>query len=155
MQISAWHDIEAPIDAVFDLLSEYERFERFAIQRGIEVCRANRAAPESGDLTWDTVFTVRGRPRRAQVVLRRFEPPNLMRFEATGKGINGETLIELRALSPRRTRMSVGLSLSANTFRARLLLQSLKLGRERLRRRFQSGLARLSGSIEETYAKWV
>lgn len=148
MQLAVWHDVEAPIDAVFDLLAEYERFERHAIRRGVEVQRVGRATPVAEGMTWETVFTVRGRPRHVQVVLRRFEPPSLMRFEATGKGVNGETVIELRALSPRRTRLSVGLSLSAKTLPARLLLQSLKLGRERLRRRFQARLEELSGNIE-------
>ncbi|TMV06789.1 SRPBCC family protein [Ruegeria sediminis] len=155
MQLSGKQDIEVPIDAVFGMLSEYDRFERFAIRRGVEVRRTGPVAPVSEGLIWDTVFVVRGKPRPVQVVLRQFEPPHMMRFEATGKGVNGETIVELLALSPRRTRLIVEMSLSARTLPARLLLQSLKLGKARLRRQFHNKLEKFSGTLEARYAGLV
>lgn len=129
MQFSSREDIEAPIDRVFAMLSEFEAFERSAIRRGIEVQRTGAVgAPETG-LGWDAEFDLRGRRRKLRVNLVSYEPPNLMRFELLSQGLDGETTIDLMALSPRRTRLEIRLELKPRTLPARLLLQSLKLAR--------------------------
>ena len=37
MKFSTKEDIDAPIDAVFDMLCEFDQFERAAMRRGAEV----------------------------------------------------------------------------------------------------------------------
>lgn len=149
MQFSSKEDIEAPIDDVFAALSEFESFERSALRRGIEVQRADAAAPVGPGLAWDAAFTMRGKPRKLHLVLADYDPPAAMRFDADSNGLDGVLSIDLVALSPRRTRMAITLNLSPKTLSARLFLQSLKLAKANLTKRFKVKVADYARQIEE------
>lgn len=153
MQFSNKEDIEAPIDYVFGVLSEFELFERSAIRRGIEVQRVDERARPGPGMAWDTVFSVRGKPRQMRIEMVVYEPPSTMRFESASKGIESRALIELLPLSPRRTRVSMELELNAKTLPARLFLQSLKLARGNLTRRFQLRMAEFAKDIETRHQR--
>ncbi len=152
MQFSAREDIEAPIHAVFDMVADFDRFERMAIRRGLEIRRIGTPDQVMAGTSWETVVTIRGKPRHINVVLTNCEAPSLMRFEALSKGMSGETVIELMALSQRRTRLSINTSVAAKTLPARLLLQSLKLGRSRIKRQFQVRFSEFARNLEERNA---
>ncbi len=155
MQFSAQEDIEVPIDTVFAMVADFERFERMAIRRGIDVRRTSGFVSPHAGTSWETVLKIRGKPRQISIVLSECETPSLMRFQASSKGMNGDTLIELLALSQRRTRLSVMTSLKAKTLPARLLLQSLKLGQSRFRRQFQTRLSDFAREMEERHLHGV
>lgn len=153
MQFSGKEDIEVPIENVFASVSEFESFERSAIRRGIEVQRVGNVDPVAAGLAWDTAFTLRGKPRDMHITLAEFVEPSLMRFDSRSKGINGDCVVELLALSPRRTRLSVDIKLSANTLAARLFLQSLKLARSSLNKKFKLRLADMAKEIERRQSR--
>ena len=148
MQFSSKEDIEAPIETVFAALSEFEVFERSAIRRGIEVQRADEAAPNAAGLIWNAAFDMRGKKRDLKLTLTEYDPPNGMRFDSESFGLGGEMLIDLVALSPRRTRMSLSLTLSPKTLSARLFLQSLKLAKASLTSRFEQKAKEFAKGIE-------
>lgn len=151
MQFSAREDIEAPINSVFEMVADFDRFERMAMRRGIDVRRVTQDVPPSAGTTWDTEFKLRGKARQMTVVMTDCERPAQMRFEANSKGMAGVTTIDLLALSQRRTRLSVDMSLSAKSLPARLLLQSMKLGQARFRKQFQLRLAEFARELEQRY----
>ena len=153
MQFSGKEDIEAPIQNVFAAVSEFESFERSAIRRGIEVQRVDNSHPVAAGLAWNTSFNLRGKPRDMQITLAQFVEPSLMRFDSRSKGINGDCVVELLALSPRRTRLSVDIKLSANSLAARLFLQSLKLARSSLNKKFKLRLADMAKEIERKQSR--
>jgi len=149
MQFSSQEDIEAPVEQVFAILSDFDSFERSAIRRGIEVARVDgMASPESG-ITWNTKFTLRGKLREMRLDLVDYDPPNEMRFQAASQNLDGVLALELMALSQRRTRMSVVLELSAKTLSARLMMQSLKLARTKLNKRFRLKVAEHAKNLED------
>ncbi|RLK00607.1 SRPBCC family protein [Ruegeria conchae] len=151
MQFSAQEDIEVPIDTVFTMISDFERFERMALRRGIEVRRiADSAVPQTGT-AWETEFKIRGKPRQIAIEMTEYDSPSLMRFQSSSKGMNGDTVVELLALSQRRTRLRIETSLGAKTLPARLLLQSLKLGQSRFRRQFHTRLSEFARDMEERH----
>lgn len=152
MKFSGREDIEAPVEAVFEMVSEFESFERSAIRRGIEVQRVDETAPKGVGMAWDSRFTLRGSQRELHLVLKQYEPPSLMRFESFSKGVNGVATVELLALSPRRTRLGFDLELKANSLAARLVLQSMKLARRNLERRFKLRMAEFAKDLEDRYA---
>ncbi|SLN58087.1 SRPBCC family protein [Ruegeria meonggei] len=151
MQFSAREDIEAPVNAVFEMVADFERFERMAMRRGIEVRRISGHMGVVPGTSWQTEFRLRGKPRHVDIQMAECEPPSHMRFEASSKGMNGFTLIEFLALSQRRTRLSVDMTLAAKSLPARLLLQSFRLGQTRFRRRFQLRLKEFAREIEERH----
>lgn len=154
MQFSAREDIEAPVQTVFAMLSDFDRFERMAMRRGVEVRRMGQQGDLAGT-TWETEFKMRGRVRQFVVVLEECDQPTLMRFEASSKGMRGSTVVELLALSSRRTRLDVTLTLAAKTLPARLVLQSLKLGQSRFRRQFQQRLSDFARELEDRTAHGI
>ncbi len=151
MQISAREDIQAPIEAVFDMVSDFGRFERLAMRRGIEVRRTGGFSVPTVGCQWEAEFNVRGRKRQISVEMAEFDRPGQMCFNAAGKGLQGLTEIEFLPLSQRQTRLAVGVSLSAKTLPARLFLQSLKLGKSRFRRQFQMRLSEFAREVEARY----
>lgn len=148
MQIKSSEDIDAPIGEAFDVLSDFEVFERAAIRRGVDVRRLNDHSHVVEGLEWLAAFQVRGRPQEVHLQLRDYERPSLMRFLSATKGFDGAMLVELLALSPRRTRMIVTLKLRANTLSGRLFVQSLKLARRKLVRKFNARLAEFAKDVQ-------
>ncbi len=135
------------------MLSDFETFERSAIRRGIDVQRAgNITAPVVGR-AWDITFTMRGKQRNMNLVLARYDTPNTMRFDANSQGLEGALELELLPLSPRRTRMSVAITLAPKTLSARLLVQSLKLAKGNLTKRFKLKVADYAKTLEEKFSR--
>ena len=149
MKFSAREDIEAPIGDVFDILSRFDSHERSAIRRGIEVQRRAGGTESGAGLEWESRFEARGRMREVHTRLTRYDPPSLMRFESLSNGMEGTVVLELLALSPRRTRLGVDIDLRARTLTARLFLQSLKLGRKSLMQKFRLKLEQFAKTVEE------
>ena len=139
MEFQAKEDIEAPIDRVFAALSDINGIERQALRRGIKVRRITpHDAPEAG-MRWNAGFKFRGRDMTADVLLARFDAPEAMMFEGQSGGLDTTFQIDLTALSPGRTRMAITAALLPRTLSARLLVQSLKLAKGRVTRKFSIG----------------
>lgn len=155
MQFAAREDIEAPIDAVWAMLSEFESFERSAIRRGIEVMRIGDHEEIEVGMGWSTRFVMRGKQRNLRLELCQYDPPSTMRFDATSASINATMLIDLLSLSQRRTRLGLVLELKPQTLAARLVVQSLKLARGNLTRRYRLRVAEYAKVLEERYQRGV
>lgn len=153
MEFQAKEDIEAPIDKVFAILSDVNGMERQALRRGIKVRRTTpEEAPDAG-MRWNAGFKFRGRDMTADVLLSRFEPPEALAFEGQSGGLETAFDVDLTALSPGRTRMSVTAMLSPKTLSARLLVQSLKLAKGRVTRKFSVRVAQFAKTLEERARK--
>ncbi|MHA6264619.1 SRPBCC family protein [Arenibacterium sp. CAU 1754] len=153
MKFSTKEDIEAPIDEVFSILSEFEAFERSAIRRGVEVQREDEYGEPRAGMAWKTHFLLRGKPRDMRLVLAEYDRPNAMRFDAKSQGLDGVMSVDLVPLSQRRTRMAVSLELMPKTLSARLLVQSLKLAKTSLTKRFKIKVASYAKNMEDRHKR--
>jgi len=149
MKFSSREDINAPIETVFLALCDFEGFERQAMRRGAEVQRMDALAEPGVGMLWNVDFTMRGRRRNLDLELIRFDVPNEMRFAAKSAGIDGKFNVELMALSRSRTRMAVALELAPLNLSARLLVQSLRLAKTTLTKRFKLRLAEYAKGLED------
>ncbi|MGR3372468.1 MAG: SRPBCC family protein [Pseudooceanicola nanhaiensis] len=149
MKFVAKEDIEAPIDFVFDQVSDFEGFQRSAMRRGATITRKDDLPAQGVGMEWDARFVLRGRKREVTAKLTEYDPPNGLRFEGTSQGMEAACWIELIALSRTRTRLKLHLDLRPQNLSARLLVQSLKLAKANLTKRLQLRVADYAGTVEE------
>ncbi|MFO7771978.1 MAG: SRPBCC family protein [Roseovarius gahaiensis] len=148
MNFSSHEDIEAPIDAVFAAVTDFQAFERQALRRGAEVQRSDSLAQPGPGMTWDAAFMLRGKRREIKIELARMDRPNGVLADARSRNLKAQFEVDLVALSRNRTRLSVTLVLEPKTLAARLMLQSIKLARKRLTRRFRKRVAEFATDVE-------
>ena len=147
MQLTAREDIEASLDDVFAALSDFESVERQALRRGIDVQRVSGRVPEDG-LNWQAHFGFRGKQRTADITLKDYVPPERLVFSSVSGGLTVDMAIDVVALSRTRTRIGVMAELVPKTLSARLLVQSLKLAKGGLDKRFRNRMQGLARDLE-------
>ena len=142
-------DINAPIEKVFPLISDFAALERSALRRGAEVKRLDTLRQPGPGMMWDIKAGLRGKRREFQLEMVSFDPPNGMRFHSKTGGVDGVMDVELIALSRTSTRMNIKLEMTAGNLTGRLLLQSLKLARGGIANRVNARLYEYARGIEE------
>jgi len=152
MKFSTREDIEAPIDHVFAQVSDFDGFARRALRHGAQVTRVD-SDPVAIGATWDMAFKFRGRERKMQAILTQLDPPHQYLLVTASDGLTVDTVVELVALSRGRTRVSVSMDIHAKTLTSRLLLQSIKLAKGRLVKRFKARVLEYAEDIEDAYRK--
>ena len=152
MKFSAREDIEAPIDFVFERVSDFDAVERQALRRGSEVKRLDgKGEPKVGS-AWDIKFKFRGKSRKMHAEIMTMSKPNLLNVHSLSTGIEGETIIELVALSRNRTRIAVTMELKPKSLTARLLMQTLKLAKSNLSQKFKQRVSNFAIDTEGRYS---
>ena len=149
MKFSSKEDVEAPIAQVFDMLADFGSYERQALRRGIEVHRTDTRAEPGVGVSWHALFDLRGKRREVDVVVSAFDRPDSIHFTSDSQGLQGLVTLELVALSPRRTRLAIEVDLKPKTLSARLLVQSLKLAKKNLTKRFKLRVADYAKGLED------
>lgn len=149
MKFSSKEDIEAPIDHVFAQVSDFAALERAALRRGAEVQRTDDLKKPAVGMSWSASFVARGRQRQLDIRMTEYEPPNGMRFHSVAQGLETDMKVDLLALSRGRTRLSVELELKPRSISARLLVQSLKLARANLTKKFHLRMADYARDLED------
>ncbi len=155
MKFSTKEDVEAPIEAVFDMLCDFESFERAAMRRGAEVQRADTRHQPSVGMTWNAVFPLRGKRRELTLEMVSFDRPNEMVIDSMSQGLAGQMSFELMPLSRNSTRVLVALEIKPLTLSARLWVQSLKLAKTTLTKKYKDRVAEYARGMEERHARGV
>ena len=153
MKFSTREDIEAPIGFVFGEVSDFAALERSVLRRGAEVQRIDNRADNGIGMTWDTAFDLRGKRREARLELVEYDPPNALRFATASSSLHGDVTVDLVALSRGRTRLSMEMELKPQNLSARLLVQSLKLAKTSMMKRFEQRIASYARDLEEKHSR--
>lgn len=151
MKLSTREDIEAPLSFVFGAFADTEGWERAAMRRGAEVTRMDRLATPGPGMAWNAAYSWRGKMRRVSIKLAAIDPPNSLRFQGFGGSVEADLALEFVELSARRTRVAFAVDLKPRNLGARVFLQSLKLARGKIERKFEARIAQLCNDIEERY----
>ena len=151
MTFSAREDVEVPISRAFDLICDFDTYERSAMRRGAEVQRIDSLTKRGAGMKWRAAFKMRGKMRDIDIEMTRFDQPNEVCVMSSTSGIDGAGQIELVALSRDRTRISVEFELKPTNLSARLLVQSLKLAKVSLTKRYKLRVAEYAKSIEDRH----
>lgn len=151
MDFNTREDIEAPIDYVFEQVTDFAAFERSIMRRGGDVERiVDHGAPEVGT-KWRIKFLLRGAERKIEVEVTEVEKPNAISFQMTSKSVDGLLKVDLVALSRARTRLNVRAETLAKTIPAKLAFQSMKFARNKPQARFKTFLSGFAEDIETRY----
>ena len=153
MKFSTREDIEAPIDYVFARASDFAAYERQALRRGAQVKRAGGDAAIDVGTTWNIAFKFRNKDRQMHAELVTLDNPNQIRVDTQTSGIDSIAKVDFVALSPKRTRLTIGIELTPKTLSARLLVQSLRLAKSNLSKRFSARVRDFATATEEDYRK--
>jgi hypothetical protein len=153
MKFSTKEDMEIGIDEVFVLLSDFDGFERMFMQRGVDITRLDQTAVIGVGTKWAANAEFRGRRRDFEVELVDYDRPNCMQFKTESGGMTAKFTVELVALSRNRTRMRVELDVKPKTLPARLLMQSARLARNNLNRRYKTRVANFAEDMEDRYVR--
>ena len=153
MKLTTKEDVEAPIEEVFSALTDFDGFERAALRRGAEVVRQDRAGPGGTGQSWRIAFIYRGKRREMTARLVGQDVPTALRFQGMSRTLDGVMLVDLVALSRRRTRVTVTVDITAKTLTARIFLQSLVFARGRINARFAKRVQLFAKSVEDRLRK--
>lgn len=148
MKLSARSDIDAPIDAVFAQILNAAAYERGAARRGAQLVRSGTGPELVQGEKLDTSFQYRGRQRNVSAEIRTLKPAEQIIIDARTGGLDVVSVVNLVALSPRRTRLDTDINLKPQTLSARLVVQSLKLTRGSIERRLKKRFQEIARTIE-------
>lgn len=153
MQFTSKENIEVPIEQVFEMLTDFERHVRSAMRRGAEVTRTDKLSAPGVGVGWDLAFEFRGKQREMHLKVTEFDRPYEMTLEATLQGIDSTINLQLVALSKTLTRFNVTTNIRPKTLSARLLVQSLKLAKSNITKRFDGRMASTARDMEDRYSR--
>ena len=138
MKFSAREDVDVPIESVFGAVSDFDAFERRMLRRGVDIARDDSVPVDHAGARWKANFNWRGRAYDVDAELVSLTPGEGYVIESRANGVECLASVELVALSRQRTRMFVSVDLKPTTLSARLLVQSMRLAKGKLSRRFKA-----------------
>ena len=151
MRFSARQDIEAPVEHVFAFLTDYPAHETLAARRGARVERVERQRAPETHPAWKVEFAYNGRERELALEVNKHTPNEQLDFDVRYQGLDIHIETEVVSLARLRTRLIVKVDLKPRTIKARLVIQSLKIAKNTIHKRFEKRLATLGGDIEDAF----
>ncbi len=143
-------ELEAPSEYVFAKASDFAAMEKRVRAAGTEVLRLTSGEFKRGS-RWQFAGSFRGKTREGIVILEDLTPPDRVAIVTTSGGLTVYGYVNIIALNKRSCRMDVDLDVHATTLRARLILQTLWLGKNRLIKRFRRSVNLAAMQIEEEF----
>ncbi|SOC10890.1 hypothetical protein [Rhodobacter maris] len=148
MKFSNRVDVALAPDHLFSHLTDVAAIEQVARRKGVTMRRLDSLREIGAGMSWEVGFMLRGKPREMIVDLARFEPARCTEYAGTSSSFQLTLLLEFTALEAGRTRLSTVLELRPRTLGARLLLQSARLGRANLDRRYDARIKSFLRALE-------
>lgn len=153
MKLSGRTDIQAPTSFVFDVLSDFDYWERAAMRRGADVHRTDKLKAAGAGMSWLIRFGWRGRERQMHMKLVTLDRPNQIAFAGDGPSVLVSITCDIVELSAKRCRIIVQSDIKPRTLAARLFIQSMKLAKGKVVKRYESRLKAAADLIEARYAE--
>lgn len=153
MKLTAKTDLEAPVEFLHAYLCDNATWEREAIRRGIEIERPADMPLTGVGAGWRIKVPFRGRVRKVLLRVDEILQDQSIAYSFEGQALVGTTVLETKALSPRRSRLKVTVDAKPKTLAARLFLNTLRLARRKVEERFEKRVGQLGARIEERYAR--
>lgn len=147
MKLSTREDIEAPIETVYQAVTDFDGFERQMLRRGIGVTRDETRPSDLPGARWTATFPWHGKSHDLEAELVAIDANQGYAIESKSGGVICIGVVDLVALSRARTRLFVSLDLKPTTLSSRLFVQSLRLAKGSLSKRFKTRVSEFAASI--------
>lgn len=143
MKFSTRQDTDLPAATLFAAIADFDRIERVLVRRGAEVRRLDPAQEPGAGIAWTVAFDWRGKRRALRLDVAQFDRPE--RIVILGESEPLELTIDMSVIGLTRTKSRLIFELIAKprNMRARLMLQTAKLGKAQLDRKFAKRIAEL------------
>lgn len=151
MQMQSKCDMSVPIHYVHEQLIDFMGFETMLIGYGANVSRLDNREDIGVGMKWLVEGQFRGKDRAIQLEMFEYEECEVISYKSSAKEVDAEVSLNLIALSPQETRLTLLVKPRANTISARLILQSAKLARKSLKRRLDNRMAEYAEIVEQRY----
>ncbi len=141
MKFSTREDTHLPADALFAAISDFAHTERLLARRGAAVTRIDPSREPGAGMAWNILFDYNGRPRDLRLDVTRFDRPEGISLEGRTEPFDLLLNMNVIALTRAKSRLMFELDVKPRNMRARLMLQTAKLGKAQLDRRFAKRIA--------------
>ncbi|WP_252734098.1 hypothetical protein [Paracoccus marinaquae] len=137
MKFSTRFDVDDTADELFRAIADHHRLERMLMRRGARITRIDPALEPGAGIAWLIGFDWRGQPRNLRLDVTRHDRPE--RLSMAGMSDALEVVIDATviALSRARSRLIFETTMQPRNMRARLMLQTAKLAKPQLDRKFE------------------
>lgn len=153
MRFTSVQDINAPLDHVFMQISDFDSYEAYAMRIGAQIERTDNLPGKQAGLAWNFQGELRGKMREVDIDLLEYTPNRYLKLNCISSGVAALVEMETIALTPKQARLKVSIEVTARSISARLVLQSAKLAKNSLKRKFNHRVWNYANHIEGTYNK--
>lgn len=154
MKFSTRQDTDLPAEGLFRAVSNFTNIERLLVRRGATVRRIDTLSEVGLGLRWQIGFDWRGRKREVDLVVSEYAPPEVLGFVGDSEQFAVTIRMTVVALTRAKSRLIFETDVQPKGMKARLLLQTAKLAKAQLDRKFaqrvEDFVARLSMSATAT-----
>lgn len=141
MKFSTRIDFDKTVGDLFDLVSDFDRLERVLSRQRATVTRLDPSAYSGVGLGWEVIFKWRGQRRVLRVEVTGCDRAERVSMRGLSDAL--ELVIDLHtlALSRARSRLIFETDVRPRNMRTRLMLQTAKLAKGQLDRRYERRIA--------------
>lgn len=136
MKFSTRVDSDMPADQLFTAITDFDALERLMVGRGASVQRIKPAEEPGIAMGWKIGFDWRGKARQMRLAVVRFDRPEQVAMTGRSEALELFVNATVVALSRAKSRLIFETEIRPRTMRARLMLQTAKLGKSQLDRRY-------------------
>lgn len=147
MKFSTRINVDVSPTQLFDRVADFDRLERVLMQNGASVERIDPALDPGTRMGWNVAFRWRGKQRKLRIEVDRYDWPDSFSMVGQSDSLGimiGATVI---GLNRKRSRLIFEMEISPRNMRARLMIQTAKLGKARLDRRFEKRVQEFIGDL--------
>ncbi|MBB1496855.1 SRPBCC family protein [Paracoccus sp. MC1862] len=149
MKFSLRQDTGLPAVQLFDAISDFPRMERMLVRRGTSIRRVDPAQEPGAGMAWDLAFDHRGKRRELRLDVTRFDRPEKIAMAGGSDSLDIGIEMTVVALTRAKSRVIFELKVKPRNMRARLMLQTAKLGKAQLDRRFADKVGKFLFDLTE------
>ncbi|WP_378945809.1 SRPBCC family protein [Paracoccus sp. R86501] len=137
MKFSTRIDTDLPAEKLFEAIGDFDALERMLIGRGASVSRIDPSQEPGITMGWNVGFDWRGRRRDLRLAVTRFDRPEQVTMAGRSNALDLLVNATVVALSRVKSRLIFETEIKPRNMKARLMLQTAKLGKGQMDRRFQ------------------